>query len=71
MEEIQSTSLEQDNTENEKFDPEKLPLAYRSHYPGNLYRLSDGSTYQVQSSGAWKKIKEGLQGKKRRRAEKR
>jgi hypothetical protein len=56
-------------TSTEDFDVNKLPPAVKVHYPGQTFTFSDGSEYEVQYNGSWKKIVEGLKGKARRKAE--
>lgn len=56
-----------DNTD--QFDANKLPLAVKAHYPGQTFTFSDGTEYEVQYNGSWKKVINGLKGKARRKAE--
>ena len=37
---------------------ERFKSAMAGHKPGRMVRLSDGTTYRVQASGAWKRTSE-------------
>lgn len=48
----------------------EMPVRMQAHLPGTIHEMSDYSAYEVQASGAWKKVRSGLKGKRRRRFEK-
>ena len=50
-------------------EAKKVPQAELAHTPGQVFEFADGRVYVVQSNGAWKKTKEEVKGKARRRAE--
>lgn len=60
-----TTPISSDITEPNLF----LPQAELAHTPGQVFEFADGRAYVVQSNGAWKKTKEEVKGKARRRAE--
>jgi hypothetical protein len=50
-----------------KLDINKLPPAIRAHMPNQSFSMSDGTAYDVQENGSWKKVAEGMSYKKRRK----